>query len=214
MPTMEHPMEQPQLPNAASPTKKLHPRKPTDNHLRTCFEITPTEDDLTRIRCKYCNDFEKTVKKFNPTTSRTHLVMYCVGVDPELRRTLMEGTQEFKRLKRLGEVFADQKDDGEGTVLHPSQLQPPQIIVQKSNNAKSKPMEMKEYTHNTIHLEKRTLERHWLDMWKDISREISRLRKEMKEEMDVDYMKELDEDVRGLRKKKAEFARLLGMNCD
>ena len=139
----------------------------------------------------------------------------------------MEGTQEFKRLKRLGEVVGDRKEDGEGTIssansttasvagLNQSQLQSPQpsttTTTTPNTGSKMKRMEMKEYTQHTVQQEKRTLERYWLDMWKDISREMSRLRKEMKEETDLEIMEDLHRDIRGLKRKKAEFARLLGM---
>lgn len=59
--------------------------------------------------------------------------------------------------------------------------------------------------------ERRSQEKHWMDMWMTTSRELTRLRQESKEETDEEVMEEIREDILGLRKKKADFARRLGM---
>ena len=160
--------------------------------------------------------------KFNPTVSRMHLVIHCPGVDEELRRTLMEGSQEFKRLKRLGDAGHAVGNDTDQTVEKPAantalggnavdDHTEGGSTLARHTGMKRKQMEMTEYTQRYVHQEKRTNERHWLDMWKDLSQEISRLRKEKKDETDLNVVVELESDINGLKKKKAQFSRLLGM---
>ena len=56
-------------------------------------------------------------------------------------------------------------------------------------------------------------ERHWMDMWKDTGNEITRLRGELREETDEDVISDIKADIKGLRKRKADFAKLLGMGA-
>ena len=163
------------------------------------------------------------MKKFNPTKCRTHLVMHCTGVGDDLKRVMLESSQEFKRLKRLGEV-----EDGEGRLALPStdafsNAASTHVEIRgRVGDAHAQPSSprkiwrniIKENTQTHVQQETRNQERHWLDMWRDISHEVSRLRKEMKEEDNAAIIEELDEDIRGLKKKKAVYARLLGMNDD
>ena len=55
-------------------------------------------------------------------------------------------------------------------------------------------------------------EKFYMDMWKDASNEIKRLRGELKEESDEDTIADIQADIKGLRKRKAEFAKLLRMD--
>jgi len=55
-------------------------------------------------------------------------------------------------------------------------------------------------------------EKFWMDMWKDAGNEIKRLRGELKEESDEDAIADIQDDIKGLRKRKAEFAKLLRMD--
>lgn len=198
-------------------------KKPRDERLRSCFEITPCpHDDSINIRCKYCDAYRKNVKKFNPTKCRTHLVMHCTGVGDDLKRVMLESSQEFKRLKRLGEV-----EDGDERLALPatdafSNATSRHLEIRGRDAAHAQPTSprklrrnlIEEFTQANVQQETRNQERHWLDMWRDISHEISRLRKEMKQEDNDAIIKELEEDISGLKKKKAVYARLLGMNDD
>ena len=60
--------------------------------------------------------------------------------------------------------------------------------------------------------DKITQERFWVDMWKDAGNEIKRLRGELKDEKDVDTIADIQADIKGLRKRKAEYAKLLRMD--
>eukprot|EP00984_Skeletonema_dohrnii_P016126 scaffold7103_cov96-Skeletonema_dohrnii-CCMP3373.AAC.4 len=60
--------------------------------------------------------------------------------------------------------------------------------------------------------EKMSQEKFWMDMWKDAGNEIKRLRGELKEESDEDAISDIQADIKGLRKRKAEFAKLLRMD--
>lgn len=64
--------------------------------LRECFMITALEGGGEQIVCKYCPDYNKTLQKFNPTKSRTHLTDHCPGVDDGLRQILLSNTQAAK----------------------------------------------------------------------------------------------------------------------
>ncbi|KAL7506079.1 hypothetical protein ACHAXN_003427 [Cyclotella atomus] len=224
---MEYQQQQP------SPHRNRPPKKPRDDHLRGCFEITPIpEEDSTSVICRYCNEYSKIIKRFNPTKARTHLVMHCPGVGDTMRRVLLEGSQEYKRLKRLGQVqdqstnstdtadntIGDDDTDNLETTLNDTEEATDQealtnqFINGNNNSNKPKPLQMKQVTQLYLHSEKRTLERHYMDMWKDCSRELARLRQELNQsDLALEVRLELEGDVIGLKRKKAEFARLLGM---
>ena len=214
----------PKMEYQQSPARNRPPKKPRDERLRSCFDITPSEEnDSLYIVCRYCDEYTKNVMKFNPTVSRMHLVLHCPGVGEELRRTLMEGSQEFKRLKRLGDTghavgnTTDQTAENaaaNNAVMGGNALDDHTdggSTLARHTGLKRKQMEMTEYTRSQVNQDKRTNERHWLDMWRDLSQEISRLRKEKKDETDLNVVVELESDINGLKKKKAQFARLLGM---
>ena len=55
-------------------------------------------------------------------------------------------------------------------------------------------------------------EKFWMEMWKDAGNEIKRLRRELKEETDEAAIADMQADIKGLRKRKLEFAKLLGMD--
>lgn len=75
-------------------------KKPRDKRLHECFTITLLEEGQgggVRIVCKYCQDYVKTLQKFNPTKARTHLTTQCTGVDEALRKILLDSTQQGMR---------------------------------------------------------------------------------------------------------------------
>mmetsp|Transcript_8616 Transcript_8616/g.14972 ORF Transcript_8616/g.14972 Transcript_8616/m.14972 type:complete len:299 (-) Transcript_8616:205-1101(-) len=60
--------------------------------------------------------------------------------------------------------------------------------------------------------ELRVQERHWMEMWKDAKNELKQLRTDLKEEVDEEVRAEIMADIEGLRKRKGDWARLLGLN--
>jgi protein subunit release factor A len=54
-------------------------------------------------------------------------------------------------------------------------------------------------------------EQHWMTMWKDAKTELKKLREELKGETDEEIKDELKSDIDCLKKKKDEWAMLLGM---
>ena len=60
--------------------------------------------------------------------------------------------------------------------------------------------------------ELRVQERHWMEMWKDAKNELKQLRQDLKEELDEEVRSELMADIEGLKKRKGDWARLLGLN--
>jgi len=60
--------------------------------------------------------------------------------------------------------------------------------------------------------ERRTQERHWMEMWKDAKNELKQLRQDLKGEMDEEVRAELMADIAGIKKRKGDWARLLGLN--
>lgn len=60
--------------------------------------------------------------------------------------------------------------------------------------------------------ELRVQERHWMEMWKDSKNELKQLRQDLKVEVDEEVRAELMADIEGLKKRKGDWARLLGLN--
>jgi len=69
------------------------------------------------------------------------------------------------------------------------------------------------YVDATIRLdaEKHLREKHWMEMWTILRKELRELRKEMRDEEDAATLRELEGDARFLRKRKAEFEDMLGI---
>mmetsp|Transcript_30686 Transcript_30686/g.56229 ORF Transcript_30686/g.56229 Transcript_30686/m.56229 type:complete len:303 (-) Transcript_30686:123-1031(-) len=59
--------------------------------------------------------------------------------------------------------------------------------------------------------ELRVQERHWMGMWKDAKNELRQLRADLKEEADEEIRGEMMADIAGLKKRKGDWARLLGL---
>jgi len=59
--------------------------------------------------------------------------------------------------------------------------------------------------------EKRAEEKHWLEMWEDARCKMKQIREDIKVESDDEMIEDLKTDMKGLRKRKAHFAQLLGM---
>mmetsp|Transcript_17796 Transcript_17796/g.38506 ORF Transcript_17796/g.38506 Transcript_17796/m.38506 type:complete len:252 (-) Transcript_17796:169-924(-) len=68
------------------------------------------------------------------------------------------------------------------------------------------------YADITIRMEaeKRTNEKHWMEMWTITRRELRVLRQELKEEREENAIRDLEGDVRVMEKKKSDYAELLG----
>ncbi len=49
-------------------------------------------------------------------------------------------------------------------------------------------------------------------MWKDAKNELRQLRQDLKEEVDPEVRDELAQDIDGLKRRKEEWARMLGLN--
>jgi len=60
--------------------------------------------------------------------------------------------------------------------------------------------------------ELRVQERHWMAMWKDAKNELRTLRQDLRGEVDEEVRAELMADIEGLKKRKGDWARLLGLN--
>lgn len=62
--------------------------------------------------------------------------------------------------------------------------------------------------------ELRVQEQHWMAMWKDARAELKALREELRGETEEDVRAELLADIEGLRKRKGDWAQLLGLRDD
>lgn len=60
--------------------------------------------------------------------------------------------------------------------------------------------------------ELRVQEKHWMEMWRDSKNELRQLRQDLKEEPDEEVRAELQRDIEGMKKRKGDWARLLGLN--
>ncbi|KAL7547587.1 hypothetical protein ACHAWF_010877 [Thalassiosira exigua] len=59
--------------------------------------------------------------------------------------------------------------------------------------------------------ELRVQERHWMEMWKEAKNELKQMRQDLKEEADEDVRAELMADIEGLKRRKGDWAKLLGL---
>ncbi len=89
-------------------------------------------------------------------------------------------------------------------------LQGDSLNKRKAAAMDQKPSSAKE-TKKQMSVESMTQERHWMAMWKDAKAELKKLREEIKDELDDEVKAELKSDIDSLRKKKDEWAVLLGM---
>ena len=62
--------------------------------------------------------------------------------------------------------------------------------------------------------ELRVQEKHWMEMWKECKNELKQLREDLKNEVDDDVRAELIADVEGMKKRKGDWAKLLGLSSD
>eukprot|EP00578_Thalassiosira_sp_NH16_P022692 CAMPEP_0181098876 /NCGR_PEP_ID=MMETSP1071-20121207/12362_1 /TAXON_ID=35127 /ORGANISM="Thalassiosira sp., Strain NH16" /LENGTH=267 /DNA_ID=CAMNT_0023181505 /DNA_START=40 /DNA_END=843 /DNA_ORIENTATION=- len=83
-------------------------------------------------------------------------------------------------------------------------------IVEESSIRKKRKMKEGEKVLSVDEL--RVQERHWMEMWKDAKNELKQLRQDLKDEADEEVRAELFADVEGLKKRKGDWARLLGLN--
>lgn len=89
-------------------------------------------------------------------------------------------------------------------------------------SATGMPAKKKPRLHNDVYSDlnlrmdasKRSNEKHLMDMWSTTRCELRELRKELKEEVDEGVIRELEGDVRALKKRKADFAEMLGFEKD
>eukprot|EP00970_Alexandrium_tamarense_P016459 scaffold6572_cov175-Alexandrium_tamarense.AAC.6 len=192
-------------------------------HLRSCFTITELpQTSQVNITCNYCTSFNKTNKKFNPTKARTHLITKCNGADEELKKILVEGTQEYRRYKRSleGGDGTISSSGGSGTAFPPGVL--PRFTFSPSKYPRkhtvfSAATEKKAALAYKAQLE-RQKEAHYMEMWKETREQIKKLRGELRDAMDDDVdgevVEELERDIRGLLRKKSQFGKLLGIEVE
>jgi|SaaInl74LU_5_DNA_1037368.scaffolds.fasta_scaffold26965_1 hypothetical protein len=64
---------------------------------------------------------------------------------------------------------------------------------------------------NLMNADQAKNEQHWMSMWKDARAELKKLRLDLSEEADEEVKDELKSDIDGLKKKKDEWAMLLGI---
>mmetsp|Transcript_10264 Transcript_10264/g.18516 ORF Transcript_10264/g.18516 Transcript_10264/m.18516 type:complete len:221 (+) Transcript_10264:201-863(+) len=81
---------------------------------------------------------------------------------------------------------------------------------------KKKPRHENAYADISMRMdaEKRMNEKHWMEMWAFARKELREVRQDLKEEEDGDAIRDLEGDVRVLKKRKADYAELLGFPRD
>ena len=83
-------------------------------------------------------------------------------------------------------------------------------IVEESSIRKKRKMKEGEAILSVEEL--RVQERHWMEMWKDAKNELKELRRDLKEEPDEEVRAELIADIDGLKRRKGDWAKLLGLH--
>jgi hypothetical protein len=85
-------------------------------------------------------------------------------------------------------------------------------VVSESNILRKRKRAFMTGEKNLTTEEVRNQEKHWMTMWKDAKDELRKLRDELRLEADEDVRNELMRDIEGLKNKKDDWAKLLGLN--
>jgi hypothetical protein len=85
-------------------------------------------------------------------------------------------------------------------------------VVSESNILRKRKRAFMTGEKNLTTEEVRNQEKHWMTMWKDAKDELRKLRDELRLETDEDVRNELLKDIEGLKNKKDDWAKLLGLN--
>mmetsp|Transcript_27891 Transcript_27891/g.45272 ORF Transcript_27891/g.45272 Transcript_27891/m.45272 type:complete len:261 (-) Transcript_27891:209-991(-) len=116
---------------------------------------------------------------------------------------------EFKCHKKYEE---ERLDDAEINRLREAKATFLRMNPQVEEQSIRKKRKMKEGEKILSVDELRVQERHWMEMWKDSKNELKQLRQDLKVEVDEEVRAELMADIEGLKKRKGDWARLLGLN--
>lgn len=116
---------------------------------------------------------------------------------------------EFKCHKKYEE---ERLDDTEIARLREAKATYVRMNPQVEEQSIRKKRKMKEGEKILTVDELRVQERHWMEMWKDSKNELKQLRQDLKEEVDEEVRAELIADIEGLKKRKGDWSRLLGLN--
>jgi hypothetical protein len=102
MPSLQDPNSSSFAPKRkSSETANGAPKKPKDEDLYSHFTIVNLPDGNVSIACNHCSKFnKKSIKRFNPTHGRSHIVNVCEGVDRSVKRVVGCGSQSSRRMAR------------------------------------------------------------------------------------------------------------------
>mmetsp|Transcript_4338 Transcript_4338/g.6812 ORF Transcript_4338/g.6812 Transcript_4338/m.6812 type:complete len:222 (+) Transcript_4338:30-695(+) len=165
------------------------------------------------IRSRFWVHFMKYDLEFHPDKKNTARCSLC-GKDISVK----QGTGGLKNHLKF-------KHPEENSVLLDNPLQPSCIKMEQGSPSrggtvayisKKKPRHENAYESVSMRLdaEKRINEKHWMEMWACTRREMRVLRQELKEEDNVDAIEELEGDILVLKKRKSDYAEMLGYPKD
>eukprot|EP00581_Thalassiosira_minuscula_P009447 CAMPEP_0183709592 /NCGR_PEP_ID=MMETSP0737-20130205/5601_1 /TAXON_ID=385413 /ORGANISM="Thalassiosira miniscula, Strain CCMP1093" /LENGTH=351 /DNA_ID=CAMNT_0025937729 /DNA_START=234 /DNA_END=1290 /DNA_ORIENTATION=- len=203
------PQPQPQaeavpLPALPTSSEELHLVKPENvksrfwvHFLRYNTAFHP--DKKTTARCSLCG------KEISVKQGTGGLKNHLKFKHPEENRALFESEESYHAAMGSPGAMMNYRASSSGA-------------SSRSKSAASRHLSKKHrfenaYVDATIRLdaEKRLREKHWMEMWTILRKELRELRKEMRDEEDAATLRELEGDARFLRKRKAEFEDMLGI---
>ncbi|KAL7540391.1 hypothetical protein ACHAXR_010071 [Thalassiosira sp. AJA248-18] len=195
-----------QLPPPIDEPKLVQPKNVKSRYwvhfMRYDLEFHP--DKKTTARCNLC-DKEISVKQ-GTGGLKNHLKFK----HPEESSALMDNDEVSHATTTPTPVLHPPKRfKAEGT---PSRGGTATVLVQD----KKRPSQENTYTNIKLRMdaEKRSSEKHLMEMWSLTRKELGQIRQELKGEEDEEVIKELEDDVRVLKKRKADYAEMLGFPKD
>eukprot|EP00581_Thalassiosira_minuscula_P019722 CAMPEP_0183726458 /NCGR_PEP_ID=MMETSP0737-20130205/23243_1 /TAXON_ID=385413 /ORGANISM="Thalassiosira miniscula, Strain CCMP1093" /LENGTH=281 /DNA_ID=CAMNT_0025957799 /DNA_START=128 /DNA_END=973 /DNA_ORIENTATION=+ len=185
---------------------------PTANTCTPVPTTTTTTDDgelrllkPDNIRSRFWTHFMKYDTDFHPDKKNTARCSLC-GKDISVK----QGTGGLKNHMKF-------KHPEENIILFESDTLIPMDGMLRGSSSSSPPRKKARgvasfYEERTMRLdaEKRLQEKHWMEMWTLSRRELRTLRAELKEEDDEEARRELEGDIAVIKKRKAEYAAMLG----
>lgn len=177
------------------------------------------------VKSRYWLHFSKYDQEYHPDKKTTARCNIC-GKDISVKQGTggLKNHLKFKHPEEFAALQLADENDIHGT-LHPADnnngTPSSSRLGGVGGNTPAQKKKIKRestnvYTDLSIRMdtEKRNKDKHLMEMWSMTRREIRELRKELKDEEDEDVVRELEGDVRVLRKRKGDYAEKLGFKDD
>lgn len=123
----------------------------------------------------------------------------------------LKNHMKFKHPAENEQLFADyEMDNAEGVSISASSATKPSTPGASTPSKKRAKFNSLQEVTSRMDSERRVKQKHDLEMWSSVRREIKELKKELENEVDDDDRKELERDIKNLKKMKAGLDEQLG----